>query len=53
MVSLVARGIDSTAVDIRGSRGVGGQAHQGSAIADGAVEVGQSGGVDVERECTV
>jgi len=53
VVSLIACGIDSTAVDIRGSRGVGGQAHQGSAIADGAVEVGQSGGVDVECDGSV
>ena len=53
MVSLIACGIDSTAVDIRGSRGVGRQTHEGSTVPDGAVEVGQSGGVDVECDGSV
>jgi len=51
VVGLVARGINRATVNVRCAVRVGGQAHQGSAIADGAVEVGQSGGVDVGVLC--
>ena len=53
MVGLVARGIDSATVNVRCAVRVGGQTHQSSAVSDSAVEVGQSGCVDVEREGTV
>ena len=53
MVGLVARGIDSATVNVRCAVRVGGQTHQSGAVSDGAVEIGQSGGVDVEREGTV